>query len=70
MTASRQSGRVIELRSDNSAGVAPEILAALQAANTGSALAYGGDELTAQLQDVVPDDCMIDWHAASRWPRV
>jgi threonine aldolase len=44
---------VIELRSDNAAGVAPEILAALQAANTGSALAYGGDELTADVQDVV-----------------
>jgi threonine aldolase len=43
---------VIELRSDNAAGVAPEILAALQAANTGSALAYGGDNLTAHLQDV------------------
>jgi threonine aldolase len=44
---------VIELRSDNAAGVAPEILAALEAANTGSALAYGGDDLTAHLQDVV-----------------
>jgi threonine aldolase len=48
-----QSGPVIELRSDNAAGVAPEILAAVQAANTGSALAYGGDDLTAHLQDVV-----------------
>jgi len=44
---------VIELRSDNAAGVAPEILAAIEAANTGSALAYGGDELTAHLHDVV-----------------
>ncbi|HEY3528065.1 MAG TPA: beta-eliminating lyase-related protein [Nocardioides sp.] len=44
---------MIELRSDNTAGVAPEILAALQAANTGSALAYGGDDLTAHLHDVV-----------------
>jgi threonine aldolase len=44
---------VVELRSDNAAGVAPEILAALQAANTGSALAYGGDELTAHAQEVV-----------------
>jgi len=44
---------VIELRSDNAAGVAPEILAAVEAANTGSALAYGGDELTAHLQEVV-----------------
>jgi threonine aldolase len=44
---------VIELRSDNAAAVAPEILAAVEAANTGSALAYGGDDLTAHLQDVV-----------------
>jgi threonine aldolase len=44
---------VIELRSDNAAGVAPEILAAVEAANTGSALAYGGDDLTAHLQEVV-----------------
>ena len=44
---------MIELRSDNAAGVAPEILAAVDAANTGSALAYGGDELTAHLQEVV-----------------
>ena len=44
---------MIELRSDNAAGIAPEILAAVQAANVGSALAYGGDELTAHLQDVV-----------------
>jgi len=44
---------VIELRSDNAAGVAPEILAAVDAANTGSALAYGGDEITAHLQEVV-----------------
>lgn len=45
--------RPIELRSDNSAGVAPEILTALASANEGSALAYGGDDLTAQLRDLV-----------------
>jgi threonine aldolase len=44
---------VIELRSDNAAGVAPEILAAVQAANTGSALAYGGDDVTGDLHDLV-----------------
>jgi threonine aldolase len=44
---------VIELRSDNAAGVAPELLSAVQAANTGSALAYGGDDETARLHDVV-----------------
>jgi len=44
---------VIELRSDNAAGVAPEIMEAIAEANTGSALAYGGDEWTAHLTDVV-----------------
>ena len=43
----------IELRSDNAAGVAPQIMAALAAANEGSALAYGGDAVTAQLGDLV-----------------
>jgi threonine aldolase len=43
----------IELRSDNAAGVAPELLAAVAAANDGSALAYGGDRITAQLRDLV-----------------
>ena len=43
---------MIELRSDNAAGVAPEILAAVQEANSGSALAYGGDDVTAHLQEV------------------
>lgn len=43
----------IELRSDNAAGVAPEILAAVAAANAGSALAYGADAVTDRLQAVV-----------------
>lgn len=43
----------IELRSDNAAGVAPEIMSAVIAANTGSALAYGADEWTAELRDKV-----------------
>jgi threonine aldolase len=43
----------IELRSDNAAGVAPEILAAVATANTGSALAYGGDDWTRRLRDRV-----------------
>src|SRR5205807_6866802 len=34
--------------SDNTAGIAPAILAAIAAANHGSALAYGGDDLTAR----------------------
>ena len=43
----------VELRSDNAAGVAPEILAAVTAANTGSALAYGADDVTARLEALV-----------------
>jgi threonine aldolase len=44
--------REIELRSDNAVGVAPEILAAVAAANTGSALAYGADAWTTRLQQL------------------
>lgn len=43
----------IEFRSDNAAGVAPEIIQAVADANVSSALAYGADEVTAQLQDIV-----------------
>ncbi len=42
----------IELRSDNAAGAAPELLRALAEANESSALAYGGDRHTAALQDI------------------
>jgi len=45
----------IEFRSDNAAGVAPEIMAAIADANTGSALAYGADEWTARLRQRVRD---------------
>jgi threonine aldolase len=45
--------RPIELRSDNAAGVAPAILAALTEANEGSALAYGGDRFTQELHELV-----------------
>lgn len=44
---------MVELRSDNAAGVAPEVMAAVAAANDGSALAYGEDALTDRLRDVV-----------------
>lgn len=44
-----------ELRSDNSVGVAPEILEAIAAANVGSAMAYGGDDETARLNDLVSE---------------
>jgi threonine aldolase len=47
--------RTIELRSDNAAGVAPQIIDAVVAANVGPALAYGDDEWTARLGDIVRD---------------
>ena len=43
----------IEFRSDNAAGVAPEIMAAMVAANSGTALAYGADSVTTELQERV-----------------
>ena len=45
----------IEFRSDNAAGVAPEIVQAVADANVGSVIAYGDDPVTAQLHDVVRD---------------
>ncbi len=45
--------RPIELRSDNAAGVAPELMQAVADANVGSALAYGDDEHTLRLRDTV-----------------
>ena len=42
----------VNLRSDNVAGIAPEILAAIEAANAGTAPSYGADPITARLQDV------------------
>ena len=47
--------RPIELRSDNAAGVAPEIVAAIAEANTGSAMAYGGDDWSARLRGRVAE---------------
>lgn len=43
----------IEFRSDNAAGVAPEILEAVSNVNVGTALAYGADEVTDMLHHVV-----------------
>jgi threonine aldolase len=42
---------MIDYRSDNTGGAAPEILEAMLRANSGTALGYGGDEWTARLQD-------------------
>ena len=43
----------INFASDNVAGVAPEILAALTRANTGTAMPYGGDEWTEQVGTIL-----------------
>jgi threonine aldolase len=45
----------IELRSDNSVGVAPEILAAVVAADEGGTMAYGADPWTARLHERVAE---------------
>jgi threonine aldolase len=42
---------MIDFRSDNTGRAAPEILDALIAANSGTALGYGGDDWTARLQE-------------------
>jgi threonine aldolase len=42
---------MIDFRSDNTGRAVPEILDALQRANSGTALGYGADEWTARLQD-------------------
>ena len=41
----------VDFRSDNVAGVAPEILEAIARANTGTDLSYGSDAVTRRLQD-------------------
>jgi threonine aldolase len=41
---------MIDLRSDNVSGVAPQILAAISSANPGTALGYGADDFTARLR--------------------
>lgn len=46
---------MIELRSDNAVGIAPEILEAIATANHGSAMGYGGDDTTARLHEVVSE---------------
>jgi len=52
-----------ELASDNTAGICPEALAALQAANVGAAASYGDDRWTARVCDLVREifetDCEV-----------
>lgn len=47
--------RPIEFRSDNAAPTADYVLEAIAQANSGSAMAYGGDEITATLQQRVSE---------------
>ena len=47
----QSDSNMIDYRSDNTGRAAPEILEALVAANTGTALGYGADEWTARLQE-------------------
>ena len=55
VTMDSLSATRIELRSDNSVGVAPEILAAVVAADEGGAMAYGADAWTARLHERVAE---------------
>ena len=48
-------GRPIELRSDTCAGLAPEIVRAIEATNTGSASSYGADHTSEQLRELAAD---------------
>lgn len=43
--------RIVDFRSDNTASVSPEIIAATLAANSGTAAAYGDDEVSRRLDD-------------------
>jgi threonine aldolase len=51
----QSSGQHHQFASDNTAGICPEVLAALEEANSGAAESYGADEWTRQVQDLVRD---------------
>ena len=44
-----------DFASDNTAGICPEVLAALEEANRGSAISYGDDQPTARVRDLIRD---------------
>ena len=65
----------VNLRSDHVAGVAPEILAAIAAANAGTAPSYGADPITARLQGTFaelfePADSSSRWRPAPQLMRL
>jgi len=44
-----------DFASDNTAGICPEVLAALEEANHGAAISYGDDKSTARVRDLISD---------------
>jgi threonine aldolase len=52
MTAGTPAARPRGFASDNYAGVLPQVLDAIAAANTGHAVSYGGDEWTARVEEL------------------
>ena len=55
MQSEERHGEVINFRSDNEAPVAPEIMAALERANRGTAASYGEDAISERLQRIFGD---------------
>src|SRR5207248_8118904 len=57
------SGERHEFASDNTAGICPEVLAALEEANHGAAESYGADKWTGRVRELVRDlfetDCDV-----------
>jgi len=51
MVSAPENIGMIDLRSDNVSGIAPELLAAIATANEGTALGYGGDTRTSLLRE-------------------
>ncbi|MDH3519835.1 MAG: beta-eliminating lyase-related protein [Myxococcales bacterium] len=55
MNDESDSAEVVDLRSDNEAPAAPEIMAAIERANRGPAAAYGQDAISARTRDLFCD---------------
>ena len=51
----QSSGEHHQFASDNTAGICPEVLAALEEANHAAAESYGADQLTSQVRELVRD---------------
>jgi threonine aldolase len=57
---------MIDLRSDNTAGVSSEVMAALAATNGGTATPYSADELSERMRGVVRE--LFETNALDLWP--